>query len=114
MATLAAARQDSRARKPLSFEEARKIQQASQQAGYLIATADGVNYPDALNMMTATLPRLMNMSQVKQVVISERFASDSDAFRKLMERLVYDNEFIMPRKWSYAKAKPKLFYASNA
>lgn len=75
------------------LEEARKIQQASQQAGYLIATADGVNYPDALNMMTATLPRLLNMSRVKQVVISERFASDSDAFRKLMERLVYDNEF---------------------
>lgn len=75
------------------MEAARKIQQASQQTGYLIATADGVNYPDALNMMTATLPRLLNMSQVKQVVLSERFASEPDAFGELMERLVYDNEF---------------------
>ena len=73
--------------------EARSIQQASQQTGYLIATADGVNYPDALNMMTATLPRLLNMSQVKQVVLSERFASEPDAFHELIKRLVYDNEF---------------------
>lgn len=73
--------------------QARQIQQASQQTGYLIATADGVNYPDALNMMTATLPRLLNMSQVKQVVMSERFASEPEAFKELVERLVYDNEF---------------------
>ena len=72
------------------LKRAQQIQQQSKQSGYLIATADGVNFRDALNIMTATLPRLLNMSQVKQIVFSEAFAYDPE-FMDLVDFMVNRN-----------------------
>lgn len=75
-----------------SLIRAHRLQAASRQSGYIIATADGINYPDAVNIMTATLPRLLNMSQVKQVIVSRELAQEAD-FSELIKQLIYDNEF---------------------
>lgn len=74
------------------LEKAHAIQQQSRQSGYLISTADGINFADAISILTATLPRLLNMSQVKQVVFSEAFACDAE-FAPLVESLINANEF---------------------
>lgn len=75
-----------------AMEQAKQVRQQSMQSGYIIATADGVNYADTLNMMTATLPRILNLSQVEQLVFSQQVA-ESEGFYSLLSRLVLDNEF---------------------
>ncbi len=74
------------------LDKANQIKQQSRQTGYIVAAADGVNFADALNIMTATLPRLMNMSQVQQVIVSDAFARDAE-FEPLIMRMVNDAEF---------------------
>lgn len=72
------------------LKSAKQVQQQSMQSGYIVATADGVNFRDAINIMTATLPRLLNMSQVKQIIFSEAFACDPE-FMELIEFMVNRN-----------------------
>lgn len=74
------------------LDKAKQKREQSRQTGYIVATADGINFADALNIMTATLPRLINMSQVQQVIVSDAFARDAE-FEPLIMRMVNDAEF---------------------
>lgn len=56
------------------------------QNGYLIVSATGEDYPHALSLMTASVPRKLSLSHLRVVVISEEIAR-TDAFYPLLMQL---------------------------
>ena len=55
-------------------------------AGYMLLEATGHGFPDALSMLNATTPRQLNFSQVREVVIGDSAARQSD-FGSLLEEI---------------------------
>lgn len=58
---------------------------------YTIASADGAGFPEALDVMQATLQRHLNLSQLKTVVFSEELASQP-RFKDLLREIVLTHE----------------------
>ena len=51
--------------------------EAGEQMGYLLLEATGRTFSDAIELLSATTPRTLNFSQVREVVIGEEAAADA-------------------------------------
>ncbi len=58
-----------------------------QQGAYYLISAVGKEYYQALSMLYATVPRRLDFSHVREIIVSERLAR-SDAFRLLLDNLM--------------------------
>lgn len=55
------------------------------QDGYLLVSAEGVDYPHAMALMAATLPRKLSLSHLREVVVSEEIARTEDFYPLLLQ-----------------------------
>lgn len=67
-------------------------EQGSSAPQYLIASATGATFADALAALELTVPRNLNLSQVKVLVVSEALARDA-RFREIVEQIVNIERF---------------------
>ena len=58
-----------------------------EQMGYLLLEATGRTFSDAMNLLHATTPRVLNFSQIREVVMGEKAAEDKD-FAKMLEAVM--------------------------
>lgn len=64
--------------------------QAKGDTGYVTLSATGHDYVQALSLLRATIPRTLNLSQLREVVISETLARSQSIAPLLTELLRYD------------------------
>ncbi|HIU34659.1 MAG TPA: hypothetical protein IAB02_08855 [Candidatus Pullichristensenella excrementigallinarum] len=60
--------------------------QQSQASDYMIASAKGATYSDAMDLLRLTIPRDLSLRQVKMIIISEELAS-SDTFIEITQSI---------------------------
>lgn len=54
------------------------VQEDTQQAGYVLSTAAGATFAEALDLLEITLPKMLNLSQLKTIVFSQEVAMRDD------------------------------------